>query len=158
VVAFSQVHPRGMLRRSATAAAGVALALGFADCVSTSMSAAEVRVPVLFGAVPCIGCTAASQAPSAAPVSHVASGDAVRGILLFLITPVGIVPTSAGESESLGISLDRLLYWARCGNDIRLSNLRVRAWQATVPIFYFQYEVAIEAEAAEMTVTRQPCL
>ena len=146
-----------MPRRCATPAACVALALVFAGCVSTSMSATKLRVPVLLGPVPCIGCAAASPAPSAAPVSHVASGDAARGIFLFLITPVGIVPTSAGDSESHGISLDRLLYWTRCGYDIRLSNLRVRAWQATVPIFYFQYDVAIEAEAAEKAVTGESC-
>jgi hypothetical protein len=129
----------------------------FAGCVSTSMSAAQLRVPVLLGPVPCLGCAAVSRAPSAAPVSHVASGDAALGIFLFLVTPVGIVPTSAGERESLGISPDRLLYWTRCGNDLQLSNLRVRAWQATVPIFYFQYEVAIEADAAEMAVTGGSC-
>jgi hypothetical protein len=143
--------------RCATVAAGVVLALVFTGCVSTSMSAAELRVPVLLGPVPCIGCAAASRAPSVAPGSHVASGDSARGIFLFLITPLGIVPTSAGESHSLGISLDRLLYWTRCGNDIRLSNLRARAWQTTVPIFYFQYEVAIEAEAAEVVVTGESC-
>jgi hypothetical protein len=143
--------------RYATPAACVALALVFAGCVSTSMSAAQLKVPVLLGPVPCLGCAAAPPAPPAAPVSHVASGGAALGFLLFLITPLGIVPTSAGESESLGISLDRLLYWTRCGNDIRLSNLRARAWQATVPIFYFQYEVAIEADAAETAVTGGSC-
>jgi hypothetical protein len=143
--------------RCATAAACVALALVFSGCVSTSMGAAQLRVPVLLGPVPCLGCAATSPAPSAAPVSHVASGEAALGIFLFLITPVGIVPTSAGERESLGISLDRLLYWTRCGNDLRLSNLRGRAWQATVPIFYFQYEVVIEADAAETAATGGSC-
>ncbi len=121
------------------------------------MSAAEVRVPVLFGPVPCIGCTAASRAPAAAPISHVANGEAAVGILLFIITPLGIVPASAGETESRAISPDRLLYWTPCHDDIQLNNLRARAWGATVPIFYFQYEILVEADATAVVVPGASC-
>jgi hypothetical protein len=139
------------------AALALAAALASAGCVSTSMSAAELRVPVLFGPVPCIGCTAGARPASAAPVSHVANGDAALGLLMFIITPVGIVSATAGESESRAISPDRLLYWTACRNDLQLNNLRARAWQATVPIFYFQYEVAVEADATEAVVPGASC-
>ena len=154
-----------MLRRSATAvvvrgaALALAAALASAGCVATSMSAAELRVPVLLGPVPCIGCTAAAvRSPAAAPVSHIANGDAALGVLMFIITPVGIVSATAGESQSRAISPDRLLYWTACHADIQLSNLRARAWQATVPIFYFQYEVVVEADATEVVVPGASCL
>ena len=140
---------------------GFALALSFAltlgGCISTSMSAAELRVPVLLGPVPCIGCTAATRSPSGTPVSHIANGDAALGILMFLITPVGIVSAAAGESNSHAISPDRLLYWTACHDDIQLEKLRARAWQATVPIFYFQYEVVVEADATEVFVPGASC-
>ncbi len=140
---------------------GVALALTFAaafgGCSSTSLSAAEVRVPVLLGPVPCIGCTATARAPAGAPVSHVANGEAALGILLFIITPLGIVPASAGNTESRVISPDRLLYWTTCHNDIQLNNLRAHAWGATVPIFYFQYEILVEADATEVAVPGASC-
>jgi len=126
-------------------------------CVSTSMSAAEVRVPVLLGPVPCIGCAAEARLPAAAPVSHVANGEAALGVFLFIITPLAIVPVSAGASESLAIPPDRLLYWTGCHDDIHLNNLRARAWQATVPVFYFQYEVVVEADATEVLVPGASC-
>ena len=132
-----------------------AVALG--SCVSTSMSAAEVRVPVLLGPVPCIGCAAGARLPVASPVGHVANGEAALGIFLFIITPLGIFPASAGATESRAISPDRLLYWTACHDDVQLNNLRARAWQATVPIFYFQYEVVVEADATEVVVPGASC-
>lgn len=78
-----------MLPGAPTVAAGLALTLLLGDlaggCVSTSMSAAEVRVPVLLGPVPCIGCAADPRARSELPVTVI--GGEARAFGVFI--PVG---------------------------------------------------------------------
>ena len=82
-----RVQPRGVPRRCATAVAADFSWSGasrwrspsrppLAGCSSTSLSAAEVRVPVLLGPVPCIGCGAEARLPAPMPVAHVAGRDA----------------------------------------------------------------------------------
>jgi hypothetical protein len=130
----------------------IAVALSLCGCVSTSMSAAEVRVPVLFGPVPCIGCTADAPGSSELPVSTIAGGARAVGVFLPLGRGVGW-----GEADELGISADRLLFGTPCRDDVRLSNLRAHAWQMTVPLLAFLYDVAIEAEAATVSVPGASC-
>ena len=148
-----------MSRRLPTVA-GLALALLFGGlspsllggCVSTSMSAAEVRVPVLLGPVLCIGCTTETRARSELPVTQIAGGARAAGAFLPLGRGVGW-----GEADDLGISADRLLFGTPCRDDVRLSNLRAHAWQMTVPLFAFLYDVSIAAEAATVSVPGPSC-
>jgi hypothetical protein len=149
-------------RRSPTAVAAsilvgaTALALTSAvtlgGCVSTSMSAAEVRVPVLLGPVPCIGCAADTRVHAALPVTEVAGEARAFGVFLPIGSGVGW-----GEANDLGISADRLLFWTPCQDDIRLSKLRAHAWQLTVPIFSYFYDVSVKADAATVLVPGASC-
>jgi hypothetical protein len=147
-------------RRSATAVVfglgavtlAVTSAVVFGGCVSTSMSAAEVRVPVLLGPVPCIGCADTPRLPAALPVTEVAGEARAFGVFM----PVGS-GLGWGEANDLGISADRLLFWTPCGDDIRLSNLRAHAWQFTVPLFSYFYDVSVKADAATVLVPGASC-
>jgi len=142
-------------RRCATAVGAAALALTavtFGACVSTSMSAAEVRVPVLLGPVPCIGCAADTRIPAALPVTEVAGEARAFGVFLPIGRGVGW-----GEANDLGISADRLLFWTPCADDIRLSNLRAHAWQLTIPLFSYFYDVSVRADAATALVPGASC-
>jgi hypothetical protein len=121
-------------------------------CVSTSMSAAEVRVPVLLGPVPCIGCAADTPARIALPVSHVAGEARAFGAFI----PVG-QGVGWGDANDVGISADRLLFWTPCLDDIRLSNVRAQAWQLTVPILFYFYDVSVQADAATVLVAGASC-
>ncbi len=145
-----------MLPGAPTVAAGLALTLLLGDlaggCVSTSMSAAEVRVPVLLGPVPCIGCAADPRARSELPVTVI--GGEARAFGVFIPVGRGV---GWGEANDLGISADRLLFWTPCRDDVRLSNLRAHAWQMTVPILFFSYDVSIEAEAATVAIPGTSC-
>ena len=124
----------------------------FGGCVSTSMSAAAVRVPVLLGPVPCIGCAADTGLRPALPVSHIAGEARAFGVFI----PIGY-GVGWGEANDLGISADRLLFWTPCLDDIRLSTLRAHAWQLTVPLLSYFYDVSVEAEAATVAVAGASC-
>jgi hypothetical protein len=135
--------PRGF----ATLSAGVvALALAFGGCASTSMSAAELRVPVLLGPVPCIGCTAGARLSAPTPLAHIAGRRRVYAFLLRI-----------EDDRQLGISADRLLYWTPCHDDLQLSNLRAHAWQILVPLFVYIYDVSVAADATEVVVPGAAC-
>ena len=127
-------------------------------CASTSISAAEVRAPVLWGPVPCIGCgpqpVLAPSSPS--PPLRVTMGNGRIGVALIWIFPVPVM-VGAGELRSLDMSLDRLFAWQPCASDVRLTDLRARAWFAVVPIFYYQYEVALSATARVLDVEGGSC-
>jgi hypothetical protein len=141
-------------RTGAVAAATLAVtsAVIFVGCVSTSMSAAEVRVPVLFGPVPCIGCSADTRMRAELPVTEVAGEARAFGLFLPIGNGVGW-----GEANDLGISADRLLFWTPCLDDIRLSNLRAHAWQLTVPLLFYFYDVSVNADAATVLVPGASC-
>jgi hypothetical protein len=141
-------------RRFATAVASVGLALAFAlgGCVSTSMSAAEVRVPVLLGPVPCLGCAADTRVPPALLVSRVSAEARSFGVFI----PVG-QGVGWGDASDVGISADRLLFGTPCDDDVRLSNLSAHAWQVTVPIFYFFYDLSVQAETSTLKVPGASC-
>ncbi len=129
----------------------VALLLG--GCVSTSMTAAEVRVPVLLGPVPCIGCAAEKRQPAAMPVAHLAGSESA--FMLFLpLPPRGW--TFADDSQA-GISADRLLFGTSCQADIQLSNLRAEAWMFSLPLFFYQEATSVDAEATQVVVPGASC-
>jgi len=116
------------------------------------MSAAEVRVPVLLGPVSCIGCTADTRMRVALPVTEVAGEARAFGVFI----PIGY-GVGWGEANDLGISADRLLFGTPCADDIRLSNLRAHAWQLTVPLLAYSYDVWVKADAATVLVPGASC-
>jgi hypothetical protein len=139
----------------AVAAGGVALALAvaFGGCVPTSLSAAEVRVPVLLGPVPCIGCGPAARLPAPAPLARVAGRRRAYAFVLPL-PPLGFAIT--GDSQ-LGISADRLLVWTPCRDDLQLSEIDAQSWQVTVPLLFYIYDVFVEADATEVIAPGASC-
>ena len=116
------------------------------------MCAAEVRVPVLLGPVPCLGCAADTRLRAALPVTGVAGEARAFGVFIPLGDGVGW-----GEANDVGISADRLLFWTPCQADIQLSNLRAHAWQLTVPLFSYFYDVSVKADAATELVPGASC-
>jgi hypothetical protein len=152
-----------MPRRSATAVAasflvgGITLALGFAlaiaGCSSTSLSAAEVRVPVLLGPVPCIGCASGARLPAPMPPARVA---ARRRFYEFFVP---LPPSGFGIADDTqrGISADRLLGWTSCLHDLQLSNVGAHSWLLTVPFLVYIYDVFVEADATEVLVPGASC-
>ena len=152
-----------MPRRCTTAAAanflvwGVTLVLGIAGalvgCSSTSLSAAELRVPVLLGPVPCIGCSAGVRQPAPMPLTRVVGRR--RSYAFFLPLPgsgLGIA-----DDTQRGISADRLLAWTPCLDDLQLSNVNAHSWQVTVPFLVYVYDVLVEADATEVIVPGAAC-
>jgi hypothetical protein len=123
----------------------------FGGCVSTSMSAAEVRVPVLLGPVPCIGCAAEARLPAPMPTARVVGR---RRSYSFWIPPF---PFGFADDSQLGISADRLLAWTSCLHDLQLSDVRAHSWQVTVPLLFYIYDVFIEADATEVSVPGASC-
>jgi len=137
--------------------AGLALALAaastFGGCSSTSLSAAEVRVPVLLGPVPCIGCAAGARLPAPMPLAHVVGRR--RSYAFFLPLPgrgLGIA-----DDAQLGISADRLLAWTPCLDDLQLSKVSAHSWQVTVPFLVYVSDVFVEADATEVLVPGASC-
>jgi hypothetical protein len=148
-------------RRSAAAvvARGAVLALAFAvasagtfaGCSSTSLSTAELRVPVLLGPVPCMGCGPAERLPAPAPLAPVAGR---RRFYAFFIPGL---PWGFADDNQPGISADRLLYWTPCLDDLQLSNVSAHSWQVTVPFLVYIYDVLVEADAIEVLVPGASC-
>lgn len=134
-------------------ALGLALAVsvGFAGCSSTSLSAAEVRVPVLLGPVPCIGCAAGARLPAPMPLARVVGR---RSFYSFWIPPF---PWGIADDTQRGISADCLLAWTPCLDDLQLSNISAHSWQVTVPFLVYVYDVFVEADAAELIVPGASC-
>ncbi|HEX3905787.1 MAG TPA: hypothetical protein VH853_23375 [Polyangia bacterium] len=132
-------------------AAALALAVVFGGCLSTSMSAAELRVPVLLGPVPCIGCGPAARLPAPVPSARIAG----RRRFYDFLFPSYL--WGLADDSQLGISADRLLYWTPCGDDLQLSNLRAHAWQLTVPFLIYVADASVEGDAQEMTVPGASC-
>jgi len=113
-----------------------------------SLSAAELRVPVLLGPVPCIGCAAETRLPAPPPAVRI---EGRRRVYAFFLVD-GIT-----DDSQPGISADRLLYWTPCRDDLQLSNLRAHAWQITVPLLVYIYDLSITADAAEVVVPSATC-
>ena len=137
-----------------TLALGFALALsvGFSGCSSTSLSAAEVRVPVLLGPVPCIGCTARARLPAPMPLARVVGRRRFYAFFILLGPGLGIA-----DDTQRGISADRLLAWTPCLDDLQLSNVGAHSWQVTVPFLVYVYDVFVEADATEVIVPGASC-
>ena len=128
-------------------------ALVASGCASTSMSAAEVDVPVLLGPIPCIGCAAEKRQPAAMPVAHLEGRDSA--FMFFL--PVPPQGWGAASDVQAGISPDRLLFGTSCLSDIQLSNLRARAWMFSLPIFFYAVDTSVQAEATQIVVPGASC-
>jgi hypothetical protein len=140
--------------RAAVPAAVAALGLLLGGCVSSVMSAAEVRVPLLLGPVPCIGCGAKQRPPAPMPVAHLAGRESA--FMLFLpVPPHGF---AAGEDSQPGVSPDRLLFGTSCLADLQLSNLRAQAWMFSLPVFFYQVRTSVEAEATQVVVPGASCV
>ena len=139
--------------RGISLAFGLALAfpVGFSGCSSTSLSAAEVRVPVLLGPVPCIGCATGTRSPAPMPLAHVVGR---RRFYSFWIPPY---PWGIADDTQRGISADRLLGWTPCLHDLQLSKLSAHSWQLTVPFIVYIYDVLVEADATEVIVPGASC-
>jgi hypothetical protein len=134
-------------------AACAVLAVVLAGCDWTSMTASDMREPVLLGPVACIGCAAKPTEPTTALPSHV--GAHRRSFLL--VDYFSLRGDLMAESHPIGVSLDRVLYWTPCRDDVHLSNVRARAWQLSVPLLYFQSDVSIEADATPVPVAGATC-
>jgi len=138
-----------------TLALGVALAVavGLAGCSSTSLSATEVRVPVLLGPVPCIGCATGARLPAPMPLAHVVGRRRFYAFFIPLPGPgLGIA-----DDTQRGISADRLLGWTPCLHDLQLSKVSAHSWQVTVPFLVYVYDVFVEADATEVIVPGASC-
>ena len=137
-----------MHRAFGAVAACTLLAVVPSGCDWTSMTASEMRVPVLLGPVACMGCAAKPPEQTTALASHV--GAHRRSFLLFAYFVTE-------ESHPIGVSIDRVLYWTPCADDVHLSNVRARAWQLSAPPFYIQSDVSIEADATPTPVAGATC-
>jgi hypothetical protein len=144
-----------MSRGLGVVGAGVALAALLGGCDWTAMSASELRQPVLFGPVPCIGCAPLAPESTAAPASRISARRHTEVLVEYFsfVGPLGVAP----ESHPIGVSLDRVMYWTPCNDDVRLSNVRARAWQMTVPLLFFQSDVSVAADATPVPVPGARC-
>ena len=150
-----------MPRRSASAvvvrgavpalALAVVVALALGSCSSTSLSTAELRVPVLLGPVPCIGCGPTARLPAPAPLASIAGRR--RSYDFFFPSYLW----GLADDSQHGVSADRLLYWTPCQHDLQLSKLGAHAWQVSVPFLFYVYDVLVEAEATEVIVPGGSC-
>ena len=114
------------------------------------MSAAELRVPVLLGPVPCIGCAAEKRAPAPMPLAHVDGHE--RAYMFFAPRPF-----ADADDSQVGISANRVLYWTPCRADFQLSDLRAHAWTFSIPIFFYLVDAAVEADATQVVVPGASC-
>jgi hypothetical protein len=117
------------------------------------MTGAEVRVPILLGPIPCIGCAAEKRQPAPMPVAHLAARDSA----IMLILPLPPQGWGFADDRQQGVSADRLLFGASCLHDVQLSNLRAQAWMFSLPIFFYQVDAAVEAEGTEVVVPGASC-
>ena len=131
-----------------------ALAVVLGGCDWTSMTASDMREPVLLGPVACIGCAAKPPDRTGAPASHIGAHrhTEVR-VEYFWVYASGV----AAESHPIGVDLDRVMYWTPCTDDVHLSKVRARAWQTTIPLFYFRSDVSVEADATPIPVPGGKC-
>jgi len=135
------------------AIAALAAALASVGCASTAMTAAEVRVPVLLGPVPCIGCAEAKRQPAPMPVAHLGARDSAF-MLILPIPPRGL---TFSDDRQQGVSADRLLFGTSCLHDVQLANVRARAWMLSLPIFFYQVDTSVEADGIEVVVPGASC-
>jgi hypothetical protein len=131
----------------------LAVAVGCSGCSSTSLSAAEVRVPVLLGPIPCIGCASGARMAAPMPLAHVVGR---RRFYTFFIPLPGPGLGIADDTQH-GISADRLLGWTPCLHDLQLSNVGAHSWLLTVPFMVYIYDVLVEADATEVIVPGASC-
>jgi hypothetical protein len=129
------------------------LLLAATGCASTTLSGSDLRVPVLLGPVPCIGCGPQARSPAAMPVTRVAAEASES--YLFIPTPGG--PFRIGDASQPGVSPDRVFFGAPCDQDVQLSALRAHAWQVTIPLLYYRSDEAVEATATHMLVPGASC-
>jgi hypothetical protein len=122
-------------------------------CTSTSITAAEVRVPVLLGPVPCIGCAAERRQPAAMPAAHLEGREST---FLFFV-PLPPRGWASASDDQAGISPDRLLFGTSCLVDIQLSNVRARAWMFSLPIFFYEVDTSVQADATQVVVPGASC-
>lgn len=119
-------------------------------CASTTMSAADARVPVLLGPIPCIGCTAGS-AETSAPASMVARSSARHYVCLLCPGSINSLESTSftSEADHLGV--------AACGGSLALSELQVETWTLSVPPFVLAHERTIDGEVRPVRMKSPAC-
>jgi hypothetical protein len=141
-----------MGRRCGTGLVAVALAVGAAGCITASLDATALRVPLLFGPVPCIGCGGASRAPTGAPVAHIEGRP--NGYKIGAPAPGGgtaIVGSIRPETDA-----NRVLSSTPCHDDLQLADVRVRAFAGFTPIGAAA-ERTVEGDATQVSVPGASC-
>jgi hypothetical protein len=128
----------------------VALAVGAAGCAMAGLGAPALRVPLLFGPVPCIGCGGASRAPTGAPVAHVEA------------RPIGR-PLAPGASITIGSTrpetdANRLASSTPCRDDLQLASVRAHAFGvAVLGLNFGGWERTVEGDATPVSVPGASC-
>jgi hypothetical protein len=141
-----------MDRRCGAGLLAVALAVGAAGCITASLDAPALRVPLLFGPVPCIGCGGASRAPTGAPVAHVEGRP--DGYKIGAPAPGGGAVTAG--SILPGTDANRVLSSTPCHDDLQLASVRVRAFAGFTPIGAAA-ERTVAGDATPMSVPGASC-
>jgi len=123
------------------------LALVFAGCASTSLSAPEARVPVLLGPVACIECVAQQADGAALPrltfgMNRRTVGVGVSQDSRELATPL----TGCGAALGGGPCQ---------GGDLRLVSVRAHAWALVFPLLFYVGDLQIEGEAVRVSSPEQ---
>jgi hypothetical protein len=114
------------------------------------LDAPALRVPLLFGPVPCIGCSGASRAPTGAPVAHIEG------------RPHGH-RTPAGGGDRIGSTrpetdANRVLSATPCGDDLQLASVRAHAFGLSVLVLNFGgWERTVEGDATPVSVPGASC-
>jgi hypothetical protein len=142
-----------MGRRRGTGLIAVALAVGTAGCLAAGLGAPALRVPLLFGPVPCIGCGGASRTPTGAPVAHLEGRPSPSRIWK---------PDSGGGvtigSTRPGTDANRVLSSTPCHDDLQLANVRVHAFGLAVLFLNVGgFERTVEGDATQVSVPRAWC-
>jgi hypothetical protein len=118
--------------------------------MTAALDARALRVPLLFGPVPCIGCGGASRAPTGAPVAHIEarpSGGAQP--------PGGGITIGSTRPET---DANRVLASTPCHDDLQLASVRARALGLSVPFLNFGgMERTLEGDATPVSVPGASC-
>ncbi|HEY6477165.1 MAG TPA: hypothetical protein VI456_11335, partial [Polyangia bacterium] len=103
-------------------AVAVALLLGVAGCYGNALSAPNVRSPVMFGPVACIGCGAVARPPVGPLAVHVVGRWQQHTVWVPPPGPAMVIRETEQDSRN-----ERLLSGIPCVNDIQLVHVRADA-------------------------------
>jgi hypothetical protein len=141
-----------MGRRCATGLVAVALAVGAAGCLTASLDASALHVPLLFGPVPCIGCGGASRAPTESTVAHIEGRP--NGYKIGAPAPGGGTVTAGSIRPET--DANRILSPTPCRDDLQLANVRIRAFALFTPLGV-KVERTVEGDATQVGVPGASC-